>query len=125
MTIKTYTEVEKISLCYNKYMFKLYSKLPLKSCLYSILEVDTISLSIFLGTSMVSNWQVSVHSCTTDTAFKIDEDLVVNTILLSSSRGQSISLVICSPQGDCRFCRPLRIHRVRPSVILQQARRIP
>lgn len=92
----------------------------MKSCSNSVLEVDTGSRSMFRGTSLFLNRQVSVHSWTTDIAFMIDEDLVANTTLLMESRGHSISLVISSPRGDSIDCRPRRTQKLRPSAVLKQ-----
>ena len=60
-----------------------------------------------------------------ETAFTIDADLVVHITLLSSSRGQPISLLISLPQGVSKKCSPLMTHKPIPLVVSQQASRHP
>ena len=96
-----------------------------KSCLYSICEVDTSSLSTFLGTCSIENLQDAAHSWTNDTAFSTDIDLTVKMMLLGSNRGQPISFVIWVPHGAVNGCRPLNAHNLLPLEVSQQTSRSP
>ena len=67
---------------------------------------------------MVRNVHGSSHSCITDTAFRIEVDVAMNTVEVKSIRGQSSLLTAGSPLELKRAFNPFISHHVLPSTQL-------